>query len=61
MTAQKVTVTVDQNVTLKDFFKQIENQSDFKFAFTEQFDTNKKYFTKKAFLSKSKSRSLLRN
>jgi len=48
MTAQKVTVTVDQNVTLKDFFKQIENQSDFKFAFTEQFDTSKKYFTKKS-------------
>ncbi|WP_436836301.1 TonB-dependent receptor [Flavobacterium johnsoniae] len=48
MTAQKVTVTVDQNVTLKDFFKQIENQSDYKFAFTEQFDTSKKYFTKKS-------------
>jgi len=48
MTAQKVTVTVDQNVTLKEFFKQIENQSDFKFAFTEQFDTGKKYFTKKS-------------
>lgn len=48
MTAQKVTVTVDQNVTLKEFFKQIENQSDYKFAFTEQFDTSKKYFTKKS-------------
>ncbi|WP_163410291.1 TonB-dependent receptor [Flavobacterium ajazii] len=47
MSAQNVTVTVDQNVTLKEFFKQIENQSDFKFAFTDQIDTNKKYFTKK--------------
>lgn len=47
MSAQSVTVTVDQNVTLKEFFKQIENQSDFKFAFTDQIDTNQKYFTKK--------------
>lgn len=48
MSAQSVTVTVDQNVTLKDFFKQIENQTDFKFAFTDQIDTSKKYFTKKS-------------
>ncbi|WP_253791920.1 TonB-dependent receptor [Flavobacterium sp. HSC-32F16] len=48
MSAQNVTVTVDQNVTLKEFFKQIENQSDFKFAFTDQIDTNQKYFTKKS-------------
>ncbi|MEL1255249.1 TonB-dependent receptor [Flavobacterium sp. DGU38] len=47
MSAQNVTVTVDQNVTLKEFFKQIENQSDFKFAFTDKIDTNQKYFTKK--------------
>lgn len=48
MSAQTVTITVDQNVTLKDFFKQIENQTDFKFAFTDQIDTNQKYFTKKS-------------
>ncbi|GAA3737387.1 TonB-dependent receptor [Flavobacterium ginsengisoli] len=47
MSAQSVTVTVDQNVTLKEFFKQIENQTDLKFAFTDQIDTNKKYFTQK--------------
>ncbi len=48
MSAQKITVTVDQNVTLKEFFKQIENQTDFKFAFTDQIDTSQKYFTKKS-------------
>ncbi|MEN2489963.1 TonB-dependent receptor [Flavobacterium sp. B11] len=48
MSAQSVTVTVDQNVTLKEFFKQIESQTDFKFAFTDQIDTNKKYFNKKS-------------
>ncbi|KAF2332922.1 TonB-dependent receptor [Flavobacterium ginsenosidimutans] len=48
MSAQSVTVTVDQNTTLKEFFKQIESQTDFKFAFTDQIDTNKKYFTKKS-------------
>ncbi len=48
MSAQTVTITVDQNVTLKEFFKQIENQTDFKFAFTDQIDTNQKYFTKKS-------------
>lgn len=47
MSAQKVNVTVDQHMTLKEFFKQIENQTDFKFAFTDQIDTDKKYFTKK--------------
>lgn len=45
--SQNVTVTVDKNLTLKEFFKQIESQSDFKFAFTEQIDTNQKYFSKK--------------
>ncbi|WP_343695388.1 TonB-dependent receptor [Flavobacterium sp.] len=48
MSAQNVTVTVDQNVTLKEFFRQIENQTDFKFAFTDQIDTSKKYFNKKS-------------
>ncbi|PBI89609.1 TonB-dependent Receptor Plug Domain protein [Flavobacterium sp. ACN2] len=48
MSAQSVTITVDQNTTLKEFFKQIESQTDFKFAFTDQIDTNKKYFTKKS-------------
>jgi hypothetical protein len=47
MFSQKVTITVDQNASLKEFFKQIENQTDFKFAFTDQIDTNQKYFNKK--------------
>jgi hypothetical protein len=45
--SQNVTVTVDKTVTLKELFKQIENQSDFKFAFTDQIDTAQKYFTQK--------------
>ncbi|KRB55616.1 TonB-dependent receptor domain-containing protein [Flavobacterium sp. Root186] len=45
--SQNVTVTVDQTVTLKEFFKQIENQSDFKFAFTDQINTSQRYFTQK--------------
>ncbi|MCD0472225.1 TonB-dependent receptor domain-containing protein [Flavobacterium sp. JAS] len=45
--SQNVTVTVDKTVTLKEFFKQIENQTDFKFAFTDQINTNQKYFTHK--------------
>lgn len=44
MFSQNVTVTVDKTVTLKEFFKQIENQSDFKFAFTDQINTSQKYF-----------------
>ena len=47
MFSQNVTVTVDQTVTLKEFFKQIENQTDFKFAFTDQINTSQKYFTQK--------------
>ncbi|PWB20591.1 TonB-dependent receptor domain-containing protein [Flavobacterium sp. HTF] len=47
MFSQKVTITVDQNASLKEFFKQIENQTDFKFAFTDQIDTNQKYFGQK--------------
>ncbi|PAM93228.1 hypothetical protein B4N84_19845 [Flavobacterium sp. IR1] len=47
MFSQNVTITVDQNLTLKEFFKQVENQTDFKFAFTDQIDTNGKYFIKK--------------
>ncbi|MDR6762131.1 hypothetical protein J2Y38_002342 [Flavobacterium sp. 2755] len=46
--SQNVTVTVDQTVTLKEFFKQIENQSDFKFAFTDQINTSQRYFTQKS-------------
>ena len=49
MFSQNVTVTVDKTVTLKELFKQIENQTDFKFAFTDQIDTSQKYFTKKYF------------
>lgn len=47
MCAQNISVTVDQTVTLKEFFKQIENQTDYKFAFTDQINTNQKYFTQK--------------
>jgi hypothetical protein len=47
MFSQNVTVTVDKTGTLKELFKQIENQTDFKFAFTDQIDTSQKYFTKK--------------
>lgn len=48
MSAQNVAVMVDQNLTLKDFFKQIETQTDYKFAFTDQININQKYFTKKS-------------
>jgi hypothetical protein len=47
MFSQNITITVDNTVTLKELFKQIENQTDFKFAFTDQIDTSQKYFTKK--------------
>ncbi|RKR05735.1 TonB-dependent receptor-like protein [Flavobacterium sp. 90] len=43
--SQNVTVTVDKTVALKEFFKQIENQTDFKFAFTDQINTSQHYFT----------------
>lgn len=43
--SQNVTVTVDKTVSLKEFFKQIENQTDFKFAFTDQINTSQHYFT----------------
>ncbi|MWB94104.1 TonB-dependent receptor [Flavobacterium sp. GA093] len=45
--SQNINVTVDKTVTLKEFFKQIESQTDFKFAFTDQVDTGQKYFTQK--------------
>lgn len=48
MSAQNVAVMVDQNLTLKDLFKQIETQTDYKFAFTDQININQKYFTKKS-------------
>ncbi|CAD0005401.1 TonB-dependent receptor [Flavobacterium salmonis] len=48
MFSQNVTVTVDQNMTLKEVFTQIENQTDFKFAFTDQINTNQKYFNQKS-------------
>jgi hypothetical protein len=47
MFSQKITVTVDQNMTLKEVFKQIEDQTAFKFAFTDQINTNQKYFNQK--------------
>lgn len=47
MFSQNITVTVDKTVTLKEFFKQIENQTDFKFAFTDQVNTSQKYFNQK--------------
>ena len=47
MFSQNVTVTVDKTVTLKELFKQIEDQTDYKFAFTDQINTGQKYFAKK--------------
>ena len=47
MFSQNITVTVDKTVTLKEFFKQIETQTDFKFAFTDQVNTSQKYFNQK--------------
>lgn len=57
--SQNVTVTVDKTVTLKEFFKQIENQTDFKFAFTDQIDTNQKFFAKKQTFTNMKIEQLV--
>jgi len=57
--SQNITVTVDKTVTLKEFFKQIEHQTDFKFAFTDQINTNQKYFTKKSTYTNIKIEELL--
>ena len=48
MFSQNVTVTVDQNMALKEVFRQIENQTDFKFAFTDQINTSQKYFNQES-------------
>ncbi|MEH6705293.1 MAG: TonB-dependent receptor [Galbibacter orientalis] len=42
--AQNISVTINKTVRLKELFKQIETQTDYKFAFTSQIDTNQKYF-----------------
>lgn len=57
--SQNITITVDNTVTLKELFKQIENQTDFKFAFTDQIDTNQKYFTKKKTYSRIEIKELV--
>ena len=57
--SQNITVTVDNTVTLKEFFKQIENQTDFKFAFTDEIDTSQKYFTKKKTYSRIEIKELV--
>ncbi|OXA79071.1 TonB-dependent Receptor Plug Domain [Flavobacterium aquidurense] len=59
MFSQNITITVDNTVTLKELFKQIENQTDFKFAFTDQIDTNQKYFTKKRTYSRIEIKELV--
>jgi hypothetical protein len=59
MFSQNVTVTVDQTVTLKEFFKQIENQTDFKFAFTDQINTSQKYFTQKRTFNNTEIKELI--
>ncbi|MFH7013657.1 carboxypeptidase-like regulatory domain-containing protein [Flavobacterium sp. FlaQc-52] len=46
MFSQNVTVAVDSKITLKELFKQIENQTDLNFSVADQIDTNQKYFTK---------------
>jgi carboxypeptidase-like protein len=57
--SQNITVTVDKTVTLKELFKQIENQTDFKLAFTDQIDTNQKYFSQKKTYSNIEIRELV--
>ena len=57
--SQNITVTVDKTITLKEFFKQIESQTDYKFAFTEQIDTSQKYFTKKKTYNRIEVKELL--
>ena len=57
--SQKITVTVDKTVTLKEFFKQIESQTDYKFAFRDQIDTSQKYFTKKKTYSRIEIKDLV--
>lgn len=59
MFSQKVTVTVDKTLTLKELFKQIEGQTDFKFAFTDQIDTSQKYFAEKKTYTNADIKSLI--
>jgi hypothetical protein len=60
MFSQNITVTVDKTVTLKELFKQIENQTDFKFAYTDQIDTKHKYFSQKSTYSNIEIRELIK-
>lgn len=41
--SQNITISLDQNASLKEIFGQIEKQTDYKFAFTGQIDTSHKY------------------
>ena len=41
--AQEVSLSLDQTATLKEIFNQIEAQTDYKFAFTDQINTDQRY------------------
>jgi hypothetical protein len=45
--SQNISISLDQSSTLKELFGKIEGQTDYKFAFTDQVDTNKRYFKEK--------------
>jgi outer membrane cobalamin receptor len=45
--SQNISITLDQSSTLKELFSKIEEQTDYKFAFTDQVDTGKRYFKEK--------------
>ena len=57
--SQSISVTLDQTTTLKELFGQIEKQTDLKFAFTDQVDTNHKYFKEKISLKNAKIQDVL--
>ncbi|WP_330444454.1 TonB-dependent receptor [Flavobacterium sp. C4GT6] len=42
--SQHISISISPDSTLDELFKQIENQTDYKFAFTEKIDTGNKYF-----------------
>lgn len=44
--SQQVALSATKNATLKEIFGQIEKQTDYKFAFIDQIDLNKKYLSK---------------
>jgi len=45
--SQNISVSLDQHSALKELFSQIEEQTDYKFAFTDQINTTQNYFKEK--------------